>query len=624
MRLPASPLQAFGALLLALLVILQGLQAYDLRHVEPAFWWVGMKNPSLQVMVHGERIAELQPELSHPGVRLARSVRTDNPNYLFLELEIAADTRPGELELRFLRGTEVVLRSPYRLLARQPGSAERRGFNRQDSIYLIVPDRFANGNPANDAVAEMEEKPNRANPGGRHGGDLAGIARHLDYIHSMGFTQIWPTPVLENRQPEYSYHGYSVTDLYRVDPRMGTNEEYRALTAKAKALGIGFIQDIVPNHIGSGHWWMKDLPASDWITNNAKFTGTNHRHNTAQDAYAAQADLKGLVEGWFVSTMPDLNHRNPLLATYLAQNAIWWVEYADLSGLRVDTYPYSDKTFLAGWVNAILAEFPGLTLVGEELNDNPVMVAYWLRGHRNKDGYASPMPSMMDFPLREVLIKALNEPEGKVWGQGFVRLYESLMFDNLYPDPSALVLLEGNHDLVRVFSLLKDDLAHMKMATAFIATMPRTPQFFYGTEILIPSPLERDDGILRADFPGGWAGDTVNAFTGEGLRPDQKDFQDFMRRLLVFRRGSKALQDGRMLHFNPEQGVYVYFRLHADQKVMVILNKNEQATPLPCGRFAEGLQGLAQGKDVVTGVEYQLNEQLSVPGRSALVLELKP
>ena len=620
----ALPQRAQGVLLLAIVFLSQVLQAYDLRHLEPASWWVGMKNPTLQVLVHGDHLGELEAKIDYPGVRLARTVRTDNPNFLFLDLEISVDTQPGQFEIHFLKNQQLVLSSPYRLDARREGSAQRLGFNRKDAIYLLVPDRFANGKPENDSVDEMSEKANRSIPGGRHGGDLAGIAQHLAYVRDMGFTQIWPTPVLENRMPSYSYHGYSVTDLYRVDPRMGSNEEYRALVARAKSFGIGFIQDIVPNHIGLGHWWMKDLPAADWVTYNGTYSGTNHRHCTAQDAYTSKEDLKILTEGWFVSDMPDLNHRNPLLATYLTQNAIWWIEYADLSGLRVDTYPYSEKTFTAAWSGAIMAEYPNFTLVGEELTANPVMVSYWLRGHQNKDGYKSPMPSMMDFPLYEVLLKALVEPETSDFNKGFGRLYESLTYDNLYPDPSALVLLEGNHDLVRTYSLLGDDLGLMKMAAVYVATMPRTPQFFYGTELLLQCPLERDDGVLRADFPGGWAGDKINGFTGEGLRPDQKDFQHFLRSLLTFRKTSAAIQDGRLLHFNPLKGVYVYFRLHAGQKLMVIFNKNTDAIALPCTRFNEGLSGLKHGTDVVTGTEYLLDDHLSIPARSALVLELKP
>lgn len=614
-------LQRFAFAAIGLLVALSA-QGYEIEHLEPGSWWVGMRNPQLQLMVHGPRIAELTPALRYPGVTLKRSVRTDNPDYLFLDLAIAPSARPGELVLRFKRGGKVVLSHPYALHSRRPASAQRRGFDQRDAIYLIVPDRFANGDPGNDQSPALGDRLDRSRPAARHGGDLQGIADHLDYIAGMGFTQIWPTPLVENKQPEYSYHGYSATDLYTIDPRFGSNESYRALVAAAKARGLGFIQDVVPNHIGSGHWWMRDLPSRDWLNPHQPYVETNHRHTTVFDPYAATSDRQRFVDGWFVPTMPDLNQRNPLLATYLVQNAIWWIEYADLSGLRVDTYPYSDKAFLSRWSHAIMSEYPQLTLVGEEMSNNPVQVSYWLRGKRHRDGYRSYMPSMMDFPLFDTLRQALIEPEAQGYGIGLGRLFEAMINDTLYPEPGRLVLFDGNHDTSRLYSALGEDEDLLRMALVFIATTVRTPQFFYGTELLMTSPLQRDDGAVRADFPGGWPGDLVNGFSGAGLSPRQLEIQGFMRTLLTWRKTASAVHDGRLIHYSPLGGVYVYFRQDARQTVMVVMNKNAQDIELDMARFAEVLGSRARGIDIISGLRFDLSKSLRIAERSVRVLEV--
>lgn len=609
--------------LTGLLVAAAPVQAYDIQHLEPGLWWIGMKNPQLQLMVQGERIAELRPELHYPGVKLKRSIKTDNPDYLFLDLEIAPSAKPGELILLFKHGKQVVLSRPYPLLARAPGSAQRKGFDGSDAILLIVPDRFANGDTRNDQIDALGDKLDRSNPSSRHGGDLQGIADHLDYIAGMGFTQIWPTPIVENKQPEYSYHGYAATDFYKVDPRLGSNASYRTLVAQAKSKGIGFIQDVVLNHIGSGHWWMQDLPSRDWINPHQPYVETNHRHTTVQDPYAARSDRKRFVDGWFVPTMPDLNQRNPLLATYLVQNAIWWIEYADLAGLRVDTYPYSEKAFLSHWSDAIMAEYPRLTLVGEEMSNNPVLLSYWLRGRQNRDGYVSHMPSMMDFPLFDALREALVEPEGQGYGVGLGRLYEAMVNDTLYPAPGKLVLFEGNHDTNRIYSALHEDDGLLRMALVFVATTARIPQFLYGTELLMTSPLERDDGAVRADFPGGWPDDSASGFTGKGLSAKQLATQLFMRKLLTWRKTASAVHGGRLTHYNPLDGSYVYFRYDARQKIMVVLNKNAKDIDLDTTRFSEMLGPHSRGTDIISGQSHDLGRPLKVAARSALVLDIK-
>jgi glycosidase len=605
-------------LLLALALATASLAApaQSVDRVDPPFWWAGMKERSLQLMLHGRELAGLQARVNHPGVKVKRSLTLPNPNYLVIDLDVAPSAQTGPVTIELLRGGKPVLAQRYELRQREQGSARRPGFGPQDAVYLLVPDRFANGNPANDDDASLGDPANRADKGGRHGGDIAGIAQHLDYIASLGFTQIWPTPLTENKQPRYSYHGYSATDLYRIDPRFGSNEDYRQLVAAARAKGIGFIQDIVPNHIGSGHHWMGDLPTPDWLNHPSPpgpYRETNHRHVAVQDPYAAAADRAALTEGWFVPTMPDLNQRQPLLATYLTQNAIWWVEYAGLSGIRVDTHPYSDKQFLTRWVAAILAEYPKLSLVGEEMTEHPVLVAYWLRGHRNRDGYASHMPTMMDFPLHGALRQALVEPEGQGYGQGFGRLYEALVHDLLYPAPRELWLFEGNHDTSRAFSALKEDEALMRLALVYLATTNRTPQMFYGTELLMTSPLERDDGLVRGDFPGGWAGDRANARTGEGLSTAQRDMQAYVKRLFNWRKTA-------------DRGTYTYFR-HDEQtgaRVMVVLSKATEAVTLDPKRFSEALPANARGTELFSGRILDLGRELVVPPRSAFVIDLAP
>ncbi|MDP2368565.1 glycoside hydrolase family 13 protein [Rhodoferax sp.] len=615
--------------LLALVLLASNLAAHSqpssapapsLERVEPPTWWVGMQRTALQLMVHGQRIADLRPELSHPGVTLREVTRVENGNYLFLNLDIAPDTPVGAFEIRFRGGQGVVLRHHYTLHAREARSAQRQGFGPKDVIYLLVPDRFANGAASNDTVATLSEATNRSDPGGRHGGDLQGIAQHLDYIAGMGFTQIWPTPLTENNQPKHSYHGYASTDLYQIDARFGSNEDYRALVAAARSKGIGFIADIVLNHIGSSHWWMRDLPARDWLNQWERFTETNHKRSTLLDPNAAPSDRKGFTDGWFVNTMPDLNQRNPLLAEYLIQNSIWWVEYAGLSGIREDTFSYSDKGFLANWAGRLLQEYSQLTMVGEEWTSSPALIAYWQRGKRNDDGFVPNMPSMMDFPFYEALHHALLAPEDHASGLG--KLYEVVAHDFLYPDPARLVIFEGNHDTSRLFSALNEDLALTRMAMVYLATMRGIPQFFYGTEVLMTSPKQRDDGLVRADFPGGWPGDRVNAVTGQGLTGAQRETQQFLRQLLNWRKGAPAVHHGKLMHYTPQQGTYVYFRYNDSGKVMVVLNKNATDTTLDTRRFVEMLGPKSWGRDVIKQTRYELGQSLLVPARTALVLEI--
>jgi glycosidase len=579
-----------------------------------------MKQGQLQLMVHGRQIADLTPSLSYPGLAIKKVIRVASKNYLFIDLEIGADALPGEFLLRFTQQGQTVLSHPYRLEARARDSTQRRGFGPADAIYLLMPDRFANGNQNNDSVTTLRERASRADPAGRHGGDLQGISEHLDYVAEMGFTQIWSTPLTENNQPEASYHGYASTNLYQVDARFGSNEEYRDLVEKAKHKGLGFIQDVVLNHIGSGHWWMKDLPTADWLNYQDKFVVTNHKRTTIQDPHASLADRKRFSDGWFVESMPDLNQRNPLLANYLIQNNIWWIEYAGLSGFRVDTYPYSDPPFLSKWSKRIIDEYPNFNMVGEEWTSNPAIVSYWQKGKVNSDHYLSYTPSMMDFPLYYALQEGLMGEDGDRTGLNV--LYESLANDFQYPAPENLVIFEGNHDTNRIFSELAQDDGLYRMAMVYLATMRGIPQFTYGTEILMTSPRRRDDGRVRADFPGGWPGDAVNAFSGQGLGKAEREAQQFLRRLLNWRKGASVIHTGRLMHFVPEQGTYVYFRYDKSARVMVVFNKNRQPATLDLSRFDEILTPQSSGTDVFSGQRLSLVKTLTVPARSATILEV--
>lgn len=597
---------------------------FDIKHVEPLNWWVGMQHPELQLLVNGDNISALKPEINYPGVALVGVEKTDNKNYLFINLRIADTTKAGRFDIAFKNGDKLVTKVNYRLDARIKDSAARKGFDAKDAIYLLVPDRFANGSTENDSTADQLEKLNRSVSGGRHGGDIKGMQQHLDYIAAMGFTMVWPTPLVENNMEQYSYHGYSATNHYKIDSRFGSNEDFKHYVAAANKKGLGVIQDIVLNHIGSNHWWMTDLPAKDWvnfpIAGNDKYTATTHRRTAIHDPHAAPDDAKLFTDGWFVQTMPDLNQRNPLLATYLIQNSVWWIEYANLSGIREDTYSYSDKNFLAAWGKYLLEEYPNFNIVGEEWTNNHAIVASWQKGKRNDNGYVSYLPSLMDFPVHEAMRTALNEPEA--WGTGFIKLYETIANDFIYADPSHMVVFPENHDTSRIYSALDSNLDLFKNAMVLTATTRGIPQFFYGSEVLAQSPKERDDGVVRSDMPGGWAGDKTNAFTGKGLSAQQADAQQFVKTLLNWRKTSEAIKAGKLMHFVPENSTYVYVRYTDAQRVLVVLNKNAKDTLLDLARFHVALNGKTTGKNILTNTAVDLTKPLALKANTPVVIEL--
>ncbi|HWV14579.1 MAG TPA: glycoside hydrolase family 13 protein [Cellvibrio sp.] len=613
-------MRIIAGVLAALLAANISAKEFEVQHLEPLNWWVGMHNSDLQLMVHGENISASTPSINYPGVTLVGVEKTDNKNYLFINLRIAESTKPGTFKLAFSLDGKEVSSANYRLDARLKGSAERKSFSAKDAIYLLVPDRFANGNPANDSHKDLLEGLDRSKSGGRHGGDIKGVIDNLDYIAGMGFTMIWPTPFIQNDQKEYSYHGYSDTNHYQIDARFGSNEDYKNLVAVAQKKGMGIIQDIVLNHIGSGHWWMKDLPAKDWVNFPDKYVETTHRRTTLHDIHVAADDREDFASGWFVNTMPDLNQRNPFLATYLIQNTIWWVEYANIAGIREDTYSYSDKAFLAVWSKAILDEYPNFNIVGEEWSPNTAIVSSWQKGKVNTNGYVSSLPSLMDFPTNYATLEAFTPPEG--FDTGFVRLYESLANDFQYADPMKLVIFPENHDTPRIFSILNEDLNLYKNVMVYFSTLRGIPQFFYGSEVLMKSPKTRDDGVVRSDMPGGWAGDKVNAFTGKGLSAEQKEAQSYLKFLLNWRKANSVIHEGKLMHYVPRNGTYVYFRYSDNKKVMVVLNKNAKDSSLDLTRFHEMLNGKVQGKEIFSKSVIDLTKPLELKAMTPVIIEL--
>ena len=616
--------------LTGMLFLIVSFSTAQIDRVEPPNWWLGFKNSSLQLMVNGKGIGATTPSILYKGVNLNAFHRAESPNYLFLDITITADTSPGAMEIVFTTEEGNEISYAYPLLGRERPSEEFIGFDASDVVYLITPDRFANGDPEIDIVSGLlEKKINRKDDYARHGGDIQGIIDHLDYMAEMGFTALWPTPLLINDMPKTSYHGYAMTDFYKVDPRFGNLEKYKLLSKKASEKGIKLIMDQVANHCGTSHWWMSDLPFKDWINYQSDYEKgsaakiTNHQRTVNQDLYASQSDKDLMNKGWFVSSLPDLNQENPFMANYIIQNSIWWIETLKLGGIRQDTYPYPDKEFMSRWAGKIMDEYPEFNIVGEEWTYNPLMVRYWQQGTINSDDYQSNLKTTMDFPLQRALIEALNEDEN--WDSGLIKLYKALANDFAYYDPSSILFFGDNHDMDRLFTQLNDDFVKTKMALAFIITAPRIPQIYYGTEVLLSNTENPGDhGLIRSDFPGGWRKDAINAFTGEGLNKAQNEMKDFTRTLLNYRKKSSAIHSGKTVHFVPVEGVYVIFRQNKDETVMLILNKNEKPYSLNLERFNEMNLIGKRFKNILTSEEVILKNKLQLKDNGVILLTKKP
>jgi glycosidase len=586
-----------------------------------------MQDSALQIMVHGDEISDLTPEISNRHISLNSVSRTENSNYIFLNLSITSKAKPGFFKIDFFKKGKKVGRIDYELKQRSPSSRMREGFNKSDVIYLISPDRFVNALTENDHIEGMRPDTDRQNPSKRHGGDLEGIISRLDYIEDMGFSAIWICPLLESNQKEYSYHGYATTDYYKIDPRYGTNEDYVRLVKEAKKRGIKIIMDQVLNHNGSYHYWTDDLPSEDWYhyAKDSVKPMTSHKRTVLSDPYVAESDRIAFSNGWFVDRMPDLNQQNKLLSTYLIQNAIFWIEYSGIQGIRQDTYSYPDPGFMNDWSSRILLEYPNFNLVGEEWSVNPAIVSRWQLGKQNTDGFESNMPSMMDFPLQKAIVSSINKEE-QPWINSFDEVYEMMGNDFLYPDPNNLVVFLDNHDMARIYDQVDGSKAKLEMALTYLYSTRGIPQVYYGTEIMLSYPENPGDhGRLRIDMPGGWNGDAVNAFDGSGLSEDQIEIQGLIKKLNLLRRNNTAFQTGQLLHYAPEKEVYVLFRFDKEKRFMIVFNKNNEAVNLDLSRFSEGINGNVIFKNAIDGKPVEIrNSLLSLKSYKSYIFELKP
>lgn len=610
--------------------------------MEPPMWWTGMESHQLQIMVNGENIRDAVPSIDYDGVTIDSVARLDSPNYQFIYLTIDDGTKPGKMDIEFKSG-ESVLKTQYELLQRDSSSDSYVGFDSSDALYLIMPDRFADGNPDNNEVDGLRNpvSVDRSNPSGRHGGDLKGIMEHLDYIQQLGVTAIWLTPVLENDMPGGSYHGYATTDYYKVDPRFGSNEEYRQLVEECHKRGIKVVMDMIFNHCGLSHPWLEDLPSRDWLnspidmnelkTNTVDSTGgafkmpkdykqTNFRLNTNHDPYGSKYDLGMTVDAWFTLSMPDLNQRNPHLMTYLIQNSIWWIETTKINGIRMDTYPYADMEAMARWNEAVFREYPDFNIVGESWLHSEASIAYMQSGNKFNP-IDTKLRTVMDFPFLNLSRPAFSK-KTMPWGEGLNRLYDHLALDFLYPKPENLLIFLDNHDTDRFLLEMPKDLSQWKQAQVFLLTSRGIPQIYYGTELLMNGNKKVTDGLIRLDMPGGFPGDKIDEFSRDGRSAIQNEAFDFISCLLNWRKGNKAVAYGKTLHFMPDNGLYVYQRKAGDKKVTVIMNGSDEAVNgIDMSRYAEIMKPGDVFNDVISGMQVTIAEKMDFSPRAVLVLE---
>ena len=598
---------------LAVLMVAKAQEA-EIGQVEPLHWWVDMPDPELQLMVYGDAIGTSDVAVDHERVRLDDVHTADSENYLFLDLYIPDDTPPGEVPIAFTGPDGAVTEHTYALKERNRAPDDEIRLDPSDTVYLITPDRFANGDPDRDEVEGLKEGVDRTYYLGRHGGDLAGIHERLDYMDELGVTALWLNPVLTNDMEYASYHGYSTTDYYEVDPRFGTNEAYRELSETLDERGMKLIKDIILNHIGSEHWWMEDLPFDDWVHDYPDFQLTNHAMESASDPHRAEADYEPLERGWFVPTMPDLNHSNSFMERYLIQMTQWWVEYADLDGLRIDTYPYNDKDFLQTWIEEVKAAHPDLYIVGESWIETVAHLSYW-GGNRSAGGdeFDSQLDAVADFPLTAAMHEVFGE------GEDIDRLYRILSKDFLYDDPSRHLTFADNHDMDRIFHVVGQDMERFQLAMAFLVTTRGIPQIYYGTELLMAGSGEH--GVIREPVPGGWDGDRRDAFTEDGRTDAENAAFDFLQTLLQWRADHPAITEGDMTHFVPDDSVYVYGRSAGDEHVVVVLNNNNQPASVQLDRYQEVATNCPTGTDVVSGGDVTLDGAIEVDARTPLVVD---
>ena len=619
--------------------------AVKIDRIEPTDWYVGLKDASLQLMVYGKDIKTADVTTDYPGVKIDSLVRLDSPNYLLVYIDVK-DAQPGTMTLLFQQGKQKK-KVNYTLKAREKKGEERYGFSNADVLYMLMPDRFASGRTDNDQIKGLRPyKNDRTQPSLRHGGDLEGIRQHLDYFKELGVTALWFTPVLENDSPDHgtqsTYHGYATTNYYRVDPRFGSNEEYRQLCDEAHAKGIKIVMDMIFNHSGYEHPWTLDMPSKDWLNTpewlspenqakavemktmdgaakvNDKYLQTSYKLTPVVDPYASKIDLHETVDGWFVPTMPDLNQRNPHVIKYLIQNSIWWIETVGIDGIRMDTYPYADRDAMAQWMKIIGEEYPNFNTVGETWVTEPAYTAAWQKDSKlsEKNSY---LPTVMDFAFYDRINQAKNE-ETDAWWNGFNRIYNNFVYDYLYPNPSNVMAFLENHDTDRFLGEGKDTVA-LKQALALLLTVNRTPQLYYGTEVLMNGTKHITDGNVRKDFPGGFPGDTKNCFTREGRTQAENAMFDWLSRLLHWRQGNDVIIKGKQTQFIPFNGIYVIARQYQGKTVLTILNGNRKQADMQLDRYAEVIGNTTAAKDVITGRTVKLDKKLSLKSRQTLILE---
>ncbi len=619
----------------------------EISRVEPLSWWTGMKT-GLQLMVQGPDISSCEVSVSGKGLRIKKVHKADNPNFLFVDVEVAESARPGTYYLLFSREGKTI-RYPYLIQAREEGSARRESFTTADMVYLIMPDRFASSKGPERAyedgslvpwtLPELPDRVNRADAVARHGGNLQGMMDHLDYIEDLGATAIWCTPLLLDNQSRESYHGYACSDYYHIDPRFGDNALYKTFVHEAHKRGLKVIMDVVTNHCGTAHWWMEDTPFKDWYHVNEPYMQMNALFSVYMDPHASQRDLERQESGWFVPSMPDMNLDNPFVLKYFQQWAVWWAEYAGLDGFRVDTYPYNEPEPMSRWCRAVTDEYPGMNIVGECWDMNIPQVAYWQKDNPNRNGFNSQLPSIMDFPLQSAMIRALQEDKVN-WDEGMTRIYTVLAQDFAYQDLSHMLTFFANHDHARTGDVLGQDPARMKLALALLCTIRGIPQLYYGDEMMF---LERKDvpshdGARRIDFPGGWEGDPVNLFTAVGRARAGEPYaqaaqlHDYARALFRWRKGCKAVQEGKTLHFLSRKNVgpvnitdnsYSFFRYTDTDAVFVYVNNNPEPRTLDWNHYREFVSGPVTGTDVVSGEKVTLRDGLSIGPKEALIVEFK-
>ncbi len=608
--------------------------APKIDRIEPANWFAGMKNASLQLMVYGQGIGAAEVTTDYPGVAVDSIVRLESPNYLLVYLNLSG-AQPGTMQLKFGVGRKT-LKKAFELKAREMAGEAHRGFTNADVLYMLMPDRFASGRADNDQIKGMAAyKNDRTQPSLRHGGDLEGIRQHLDYFNELGVTALWFTPVLENNSPDNdhgfsTYHGYATTDYYKVDPRFGTNDEYRRLVDEAHQHGLKVVMDMIFNHCGFDHPWVKDMPSADWFNapewlkdnpegkTNAQYLQTSYKLTPVMDPYASEIDKRETVEGWFVPTMPDLNQRNPHVIRYLIQNSIWWIETVGIDGIRMDTYPYADADAMALWMKTLDSEYPNFNTVGETWVTEPAYTAAWQKDSK-LSARNSYLKTVMDFSFFDKLSQAKNE-ETDGWWNGYNRIYNSLVYDYLYANPSNVMAFIENHDTDRFLGNGRDSLA-LKQALALLLTINRTPQLYYGTEILMNGTKEVTDGNVRKDFPGGFPGDEHNAFTAEGRTKAENAMFSWCSRVLHWRQHCKAVTEGRQVQFTPWKGVYVIARQHEGTTVLTVLNGTSKPAVMEVARFAEVIGGHTVAKDITNGRNVRIDKDVNLRPRQTMILE---